>query len=80
MIALDDGVLRFLEGFATEYRQDTVSRTEARRILRDIDRSQVKRLIRLGDFETKEEGDEVRVVVGSIEDYLREREQSEPEA
>jgi hypothetical protein len=62
--------LEFLRGFATEYRGDTVSRTEARRILKLIDRSQVQKLIRHGQLESKKVDDETRVVVGSIEDHL----------
>jgi hypothetical protein len=80
VIVLDESSRTFLKGFADEYREDTVSRTDARHILRKIDASQVKRLIRTGDFETKEEGEDLRVVVGSIEDYLIEREQVDPDA
>ncbi len=62
--------LELLRGFASVYREDTVTRTEARRILKLIDRSQVQKLIRHGDLEAKKVDDETRVVVGSIEDHL----------
>ncbi len=71
--------LDFLRGFAGEYREDTVSRTEARRILKMIDRSQVQKLIRQGDLTSKKVDDETRVVIGSVEDYLMELEHAEPE-
>jgi hypothetical protein len=54
-----------------------VSRTEARRILKQIDRKKIKKLIRAGDVEDVEVEDETRVVVGSLEDYLMERENEE---
>lgn len=71
--------LDFLRTFAEEYREDTVSRTEARRILKMIDRSQVQKLLRQGDLTSKKIDDETRVVIGSVEDYLMELEHAEPE-
>jgi hypothetical protein len=62
--------LDFLRSFAEEYRDDTVSRTEARRILKMIDRSQVQKLLRQGDLKSRKVDDETRVVIGSVEDYL----------
>ncbi len=72
--------LAFLRGFAEEYRADTVSRTEARRILKMIDRSQVQKLLRQGDLTSKKVDDETRVVIGSVEDYLMGLESNEAEA
>ena len=79
MIDLSDETLDFLEDFAADYRDDVVSRTEARRILKQIDRKKIKKLIRAGDVEDVEVEDETRVVVGSLEDYLMEREREEEE-
>ncbi len=62
--------LDFLRNFAAEYREETVSRTEARRILKLIDRSQVQKLLRHGQLSSRKVEDETRVVVGSIEDHL----------
>ena len=70
MIRIAPRSLEFLRGFAEEYREDTVSRTEARRILKMIDRSQVQKLLRQGDLTSKKVEDETRVVIGSVEDYL----------
>ena len=77
MIDLSDETMDFLEDFAADYREDVVSRTEARRILKQIDRKKIKKLIRAGDVEDVEVEDETRVVVGSLEDYLMEREKEE---
>lgn len=74
LIRISPRSLDFLRGFATEYRQDTVSRTEARRILKLIDRSQVQKLLRHGQLESRKVADETRVVVGSIEDHLMNQE------
>jgi len=79
MIDLTDDTLEFLEDFAADYRDDVVSRTEARRILKQIDRKKIKKLIRAGDVEDVEVDDETRVVVGSLEDYLMKREREEEE-
>ena len=75
MIDVSDETLDFLEDFAADYREDVVSRTEARRILKQIDRKKIKKLIRAGDVEDVEVDEETRVVVGSLEDYLMDREQ-----
>ena len=79
MIDVTDNTLDFLEDFAADYREDVVSRTEARRILKQIDRKKIKKLIRAGDVEDVEVDEETRVVVGSLEDYLMEREREEEE-
>lgn len=70
IIRISPGSLDFLQGFAAEYRDETVSRTEARRILKLIDRSQVQKLLRHGQLASRKVDDETRVVVGSIEDHL----------
>lgn len=77
MIELSDQSMGYLERFAAEYRDDVVSRTEARRILKQIDRKKIKKLIRAGDIEDVEVDEETRIVVGSIEDYLMAREEEE---
>ncbi|PSQ86257.1 MAG: hypothetical protein BRD42_05825 [Bacteroidetes bacterium QS_3_64_15] len=79
MIDVSDETLGFLEDFAADYREDVVSRTEARRILKQIDRKKIKKLIRAGDVEDVEVDEETRVVVGSLEDYLMDREQEDKE-
>ncbi len=80
MITLSDDSLSFLRSFAEEYREDVVSRTEARHILKQIDRKKIKKLIRAGDVKDVEVDEETRIVVGSIEDYMRQREgNGEPE-
>lgn len=73
-IELDESTVDFLRTFAEEYREDTVSRTEARRLLKKIDPRNVKRLIRAGELVTVHVGDDVRISIGSIEDYLMSRE------
>jgi hypothetical protein len=70
LIHISPASLDFLRGFADEYRNDTVSRTEARRLLKLIDRNQVQRLIRQGSIKAKKVKGETRVSVGSVEDYL----------
>ena len=70
LIQLTPSTRDFLEGFAGEYREDTVSRTEARRLLKLIDRNQVQKLIRQGSIKAKKIKGETRVSVGSVEDYL----------
>lgn len=70
LIQLSDSTLDFLRGFADEYREDTVSRTEARRLLKLIDRNQVQKLIRQGSIKARKVKGETRVSVGSVEDYL----------
>ena len=79
MIDVADETLDFLEDFAADYRDDVVSRTEARRILKQIDRKKIKKLIRAGDVTDVEVDEETRVVVGSLEDYLMEREREDEE-
>ncbi|PEN09471.1 hypothetical protein CRI93_01720 [Longimonas halophila] len=74
MITLTDDSLDFLRSFAEDYREDVVSRTEARHILKQIDRKKIKKLIRAGDVKDVEVDEETRIVVGSIEDYMRRRE------
>lgn len=80
MITLSDDSLAFLRSFAEEYREDVVSRTEARHILKQIDRKKIKKLIRAGDVKDVEVDEETRIVVGSIEDYMRQREGNGEEA
>jgi hypothetical protein len=70
LLSLREDTLDFLRGFAGEYRDDTVSRTEARRLLRLIDRNQVQKLIRQGSIKARKVKGETRVTVGSVEDYL----------
>ena len=70
LIEVDQSTIDFLEGFASEYREDTVSRTEARRLLKLIDRNQVQKLIRQGSIKARKIKGETRVSVGSVEDYL----------
>ena len=70
LIQLSETTLDFLRGFADEYRDDTVSRTEARRLLKLIDRNQVQKLIRQGSITARKVKGETRVSVGSVEDYL----------
>ena len=77
MIELTPHTLDYLADFAAEYREDVVSRTEARRILKQIDRKKIKKLIRAGDVKDVEVDEETRIVVGSIEDYLMARETEE---
>jgi hypothetical protein len=70
LIRISPQSLDFLRTFAAEYRDDTVTRTEARRILKLIDRSQVQKLLRHGQLAARKVDDETHVVVGSIEDHL----------
>ncbi|WP_412068709.1 helix-turn-helix domain-containing protein [Rubrivirga sp. IMCC43871] len=77
LIAVDQATIEFLEGFAGEYREDTVSRTEARRLLKLIDRNQVQKLIRQGSIKARKIKGETRVSVGSVEDYLMTLEETE---
>lgn len=74
MIEISPQTMDFVQSFAEEYREDVVSRTEARRILKQIDRKKIKKLIRAGDVKDVEVDEETRIVVGSIEDYLMARE------
>ncbi len=77
MIEMTDETLDFVEDFASDYREDVVSRTEARRILKQIDRKKIKKLIRAGDVKDVEVDEETRIVVGSLEDYLMDRERED---
>ncbi len=77
LIEIDQSTIDFLEGFAGEYREDTVSRTEARRLLKLIDRNQVQKLIRQGSIKARKIKGETRVSVGSVEDYLMTLEETE---
>ena len=77
MIKLTPEALAHLHTFAAEYRDDVVTPTQARRILKVIDRKQVKRMIRAKDVTTVEIEGEKRIIVGSIEDYLRSQEDAE---
>lgn len=77
LIEVDQSTVDFLEGFASEYREDTVSRTEARRLLKLIDRNQVQKLIRQGSIKARKIKGETRVSVGSVEDYLMTLEEEE---
>ena len=77
LIEVDQSTLDFLEGFAGEYREDTVSRTEARRLLKLIDRNQVQKLIRQGSIKARKIKGETRVSVGSVEAYLMTLEETE---
>lgn len=77
LIAVGQSTIEFLEGFAGEYREDTVSRTEARRLLKLIDRNQVQKLIRQGSIKARKIKGETRVSVGSVEDYLMTLEETE---
>lgn len=79
MIELSEDTLDFLASFAQDYRKDTVTRTEARRILKKIDRKKIKKMIRAEDILAVEVDEEVKIVVGSIEDYLIGQEKEEDE-
>lgn len=70
LIQISEASLDFLRGFAVDYRDETVSRTDARRHLKLIDRNQVQKLIRQGSIKTKSVDEETRIAIGSVEDYL----------
>ena len=70
VIRLRKGKLDDIKAFAQEYRDGYVTRKEARRILKMIDRRKVKKMVRAGDIETAEVDEETKVHVASIEDYL----------
>lgn len=74
VIELSEETLNFLNTFSEDYRDDTVTRTEARHILKKIDRKKIKKMIRAGDLLAVEVDDELKIVVGSIEDYLMSQE------
>lgn len=77
IIELSDDTLDFLTSFAEGYRDDTVTRTEARQIMKKIDRKKIKKMIRAEDIQAIDVGDELKIVVGSIEDYLISQERAE---
>ena len=79
VIRLRKGKLADIKEFVEEYRAGHVSRTEARRILKMIDRKRVKKMVRAGDIETVQIDEETKVNVGSIEDYLMSVEQERSE-
>lgn len=79
VVEMAEGTLEFLESFAEDYREDVVSRTEARRILKQIDRKKIKKLIRAGDVKDVEVDEETKIIVGSLEDYLMAREEDPDE-
>lgn len=79
-IEVPQASLSSLESFASTYRSDVVSRTDARRILKVIDRRQVKRLIRTNEVESREVDGETHILVGSLEDYLMGLETNHPVA
>ena len=70
VIELSDGTYSLLQTLATDYRNDVVSRKQARRILKKIDAKKIKKMVRAGDLKAVEVDGEVRITVGSIEDYL----------
>ena len=70
VIELSNGAYGFLQSLSADYRSDVVSRKQARRILKKIDAKKIKKMVRAGHLETVEVDGEVRIIVGSIEDYL----------
>ena len=68
-----DGVDR-LAGVAAEYREGHVTTTEARRILKIIDRKKVKKMLRAKDILPISINGETHIQVGSLEDYLMRQE------
>jgi hypothetical protein len=70
VIRLRKGKLDDLKEFAADYREGHVTRREARRILKMIDRKKVKKMVRAGDIETVQIDEEKKVLISSIEDYL----------
>ncbi len=70
VISLRKDKMDDIRAFAADYREGHVTRREARRILKMIDRNRIKKMVRTGDIETVEVDDETHVLVGSIEDYL----------
>lgn len=71
LVEISQETLMFLERFADQYRNDVVSSAQARRILKIVDRRQVKRMLRASDIVAIEVEGEKRLLVGSLEDYLR---------
>ena len=70
VIELSGGTFSFLQSLSADYRSDVVSRKQARRILKKIDAKKIKKMVRAGHLEAVEVDGEVRITVGSIEDYL----------
>lgn len=70
VLKLDPSRLEGIKKFADEYREGLVSRREARRILKVIDRKKVKKMVRAGRIETTTVDDETKMLVSSLEDYL----------
>ena len=70
VISLRKDKMDDIRAFAADYREGHVTRREARRILKMVDRNRIKKMVRTGDIETVEVDDETHVLVGSIEDYL----------
>lgn len=80
VIEVEPDSLDTLLDFASDYRSDLVSRTEARRILKVIDRREVKRLLRADEVVSRDIDGETRILVGSIEDYLMRLEEEQGSA
>jgi CTP-dependent riboflavin kinase len=71
LIELTDESLEFLESFVDQYREELVSKKEARRILKEIDKKKVNKMINKEKLEVTKIDGETRITVGSIEDFLR---------
>lgn len=71
LIQLTDESLEFLESFVDQYREELVSKKEARRILKEIDKKKVNKMINKEKLEVTKIDGETRITVGSIEDFLR---------
>ena len=71
LIELTDESLEFLESFVGQYREELVSKKEARRILKEIDKKKVNKMINKEKLEVTKIDGETRITVGSIEDFLR---------
>lgn len=69
-IELNESTLDFLESFVDRYRDEVVSKKEARRILKEIDKKKVNKMINKEKLEVTKVDGETRIVVGSIEDFL----------
>jgi RecJ-like exonuclease len=69
-IELNEATLDFLESFVERYREEVVSKKEARRILKEIDKKKVNKMINKEKLEVTKIDGETRIVVGSIEDFL----------
>lgn len=71
LIQLTDESLEFLESFVDQYREELVSKKEARRILKEIDKKKVNKMINKEKLEVTKIDGETRITVGGIEDFLR---------